>query len=519
MTSALRAWLQIRLSLATWLVVVSVLAWLPMLVFTSIMIYRQVVEQHVLEQAAMGRRAQVAAAAIGHHLDSAIIELMSVARADSLMSGDMVAMHAFAQRVVQVDARVRSISLIDARGSQIFNTLEPLGDPVPPLPAAELPVASFAGVLRKVSPLVPDAVAGGPAIVVSVPVEVQGRPSYALGAALNLDEIGERLADQALPAHLTAAVLDQNLVIIAGSGNVQQVVGQPAIESLSEGIRSSAAQFVARTEDGVEMIVSAAQVPGSGWVVAVGQPVATLKAEVRQSLALVFAAGLASAVFGVVLATTVARLLGGQLRGVIAAAEDPGLLDAAPDSRVTEVSYLAAALRRARRDQDEATDELHRARRDALTGLPGRAQFLATAGDRLADAAGRTDLDVGLLFIDLDGFKQTNDRLSHDAGDRILQKVAAALCACIRAEDVVGRLGGDEFAVLLVAPRLQAPDIACTLAQRIVQTVSAFGNGIGCCIGVAIAHPGEDLDATIRRADQAMLGGKRAGKGRVVVAT
>lgn len=506
------------MSLAAWLVTVSVLAWAPMLVFATILVHRQVVEEQARGQAALARSALAAAISVGHLLDSTMVELRSLARVDHVERGDMAAMHAYASRVVQVDGRVLSISMTDASGHQLFNTLVPFGGAMPRSGLAEPQAPLFSADQGLVSPLVTGTLTQTPAVWVAVPVHVQGSPRYALRAALNLDEVAERLADQAWPADWTASVLDQQHTIIARSRDGQRYIGQAAADSLSLGIRSGAPRFLASTKDGIAVMVSPAQVPGSGWLVTVGQPVAALQAEVRRSIAVVLVAGLICAGLGIGLALLVARLLGGQMRGVVAAASQPGTHEAAPASQVAEVAHLASELNRARQGQGRATEELLRARRDALTGLAGRAQFLEAADDLLARSARDADRCVGMLFIDLDGFKQANDRLGHDAGDRILQQVSAALGACIRADDVAGRLGGDEFVVCLAAPALQAADIARTLAERIVHAVSAIGEGIGCSIGVALARPDEDLDALVRRADQAMLAAKRAGKGRVVAA-
>lgn len=515
MSVSLPALLRPRMGLTAWLVTVSVLAWAPMLVFASILAYQQQVEHQARGQAALARSAQAAATSVGHLLDSTLVELRSLARVDHIERGDMAAMHAYASRVVQVDGRVRSISMTDAAGQQIFNTRVPYGSALPLSRVADLQAPLFSGAQGLISPLVDGALEKAPVVGVAVPVQVQGRTRYALRATLDLDEVAERLADQAWPTDWTATVLDQRHTIIARSRDVQRYIGQPATESLSSGIRSGAAQFLARTKDGTEVMVSAAQVPGSEWVVAVGQPAAALRDEVRQSMLVVLVAGGICACLGIGLAVLVARQLGAQMRGLVNASLQPGSPGAAPASQVAEVAHLASELTRARLGQGRVTEELHRARRDALTGLAGRVQFLEAAGDLLARSAREGDRCLGMLFIDLDGFKQANDRLGHDAGDRILQQVGSALCACIRADDIAGRLGGDEFVVCLQAPAPQAAEIACTLAERIVHAVSAIGDGVGCSIGVALARPDEELDTLIRRADQAMLAAKRAGKGRV----
>ena len=93
-------------------------------------------------------------------------------------------------------------------------------------------------------------------------------------------------------------------------------------------------ELVARRKDGTEVMVSAAQVPGSEWVVAVGQPAAALRDEVRQSMLVVLVAGGICACLGIGLAVLVARQLGAQMRGLVNASLQPGSPGAAPASQV-----------------------------------------------------------------------------------------------------------------------------------------------------------------------------------------
>lgn len=152
---------------------------------------------------------------------------------------------------------------------------------------------------------------------------------------------------------------------------------------------------------------------------------------------------------------------------------------------------------------------------DTLTGLPNRVTFREELAKALTTPTNR----VGLLYIDLDGFKLVNDTRGHRIGDELLVEVAARLCeTCSSPEITVGRLGGDEFVALV--PHDNAED-TITLARQIIKALSnPFNLGydrslqIGASIGIAFAPAnGADADALMARADLALYAAKAAGKG------
>ncbi len=183
------------------------------------------------------------------------------------------------------------------------------------------------------------------------------------------------------------------------------------------------------------------------------------------------------------------------------------------------------AMVRAVEARDALRAELvHRASHDPLTGLPNRAAAMAALAEALGRATGGEDA-VAVLFVDLDGFKQVNDRCGHAAGDAVLCAVAARLRALLRSGDVVARLGGDEFVV--VTEGLDA-ERARGLAERLVTAVSApvelpLESGgraplVGASVGVALS-PGARVSAErlLREADVAVYRAKALGRGCVVL--
>jgi diguanylate cyclase (GGDEF)-like protein len=170
------------------------------------------------------------------------------------------------------------------------------------------------------------------------------------------------------------------------------------------------------------------------------------------------------------------------------------------------------ATARSRSERQVALWALH----DALTGLPNRRLMYQLVGHALDDG------DLSLLFIDLDGFKEINDRLGHAAGDEALVIVAERIDRVLRPSDRAGRLGGDEFVIL--CPGLTDADTARAVAARIIEAISAplaLRDGmaaVSASIGVARAGVGDTPASLIAAADAAMYRAKRAQDGGIVVA-
>ncbi|WP_157268431.1 putative bifunctional diguanylate cyclase/phosphodiesterase [Azohydromonas aeria] len=153
---------------------------------------------------------------------------------------------------------------------------------------------------------------------------------------------------------------------------------------------------------------------------------------------------------------------------------------------------------------------------DALTGLPNRAMFSRLLGQAL-DAGPAPQGTLALLFVDLDRFKNVNDTLGHEAGDRLLRDMALRLRGCVGAGDTVARLGGDEFVVL--ATGADGAAALAALAQRLLAAVSRplalAGQEFHVTASVGISmypRDGEDERTLMKHADIAMYQAKEDGK-------
>jgi len=159
---------------------------------------------------------------------------------------------------------------------------------------------------------------------------------------------------------------------------------------------------------------------------------------------------------------------------------------------------------------------------DPVSGLFNRRYFQARLEEELHRAI-RQLTSVGLLMVDLDGFKSINDRFGHVAGDMVIRDISEILRRSVRIFDVCTRFGGEEFAVMMPGGTAES---AGAIAERIRQRVDAYqrsepdlaGLRVTASIGVAVSPPGVTARDLIERADRALYHAKRAGKNRVSIA-
>lgn len=156
---------------------------------------------------------------------------------------------------------------------------------------------------------------------------------------------------------------------------------------------------------------------------------------------------------------------------------------------------------------------------DALTGIPNHRTIMQLLRDRVDGVAFGTPCAV--LLLDIDRFKEVNDSLGHQAGDRYLRTIASTIARSVRSHDRAGRIGGEEFLVIMpdttvetalgVGERLRAAVAGAGLAHR-------DGEAVTVSIGVAVASARDTLESLLDRADGALYRAKRQGRNRVVEA-
>lgn len=189
------------------------------------------------------------------------------------------------------------------------------------------------------------------------------------------------------------------------------------------------------------------------------------------------------------------------------------------------LSRLQLALHQAQlavRQREQLHDRLvHQSAHDSLTKATSRAHFLDAIENRLR-ALDAAENPVGLLYLDLDHFKQVNDTFGHAVGDQVLQRVVDRIRHVVRADDLVGRVGGDEFVVLVHDANSEGllVDIATRLLKAIERRMQVGEHSLwlSASIGVARSQPGMDEpDELIRNADAAAYQAKSEGRARVQV--
>ncbi|MDP2398625.1 MAG: diguanylate cyclase [Burkholderiales bacterium] len=278
---------------------------------------------------------------------------------------------------------------------------------------------------------------------------------------------------------------------------------------------------------GVEEVAAVVTVPSTNWFVVARVPSSEAFATVARTQSFLVRGGLLTLLLFAILVPLGLYLVFRHLRQAAEHADRMTLgelpLEPLPQYRHDEVGHLIAAFNRllAKLNQNQA--ELARmAHHDTLTGLPNRVLLSDRLQQVLAQAR-RKKTSVGLLFMDLDGFKDINDSFGHEAGDELLRQVTGRLSGIVRGADTLARVGGDEFVLLLSDLGDNAADVAgivsskCIHALKAPFVISANECSIGVSIGIAIGDGNSSADELLLTADHAMYDAKKAGRGCSVI--
>jgi diguanylate cyclase (GGDEF)-like protein len=206
------------------------------------------------------------------------------------------------------------------------------------------------------------------------------------------------------------------------------------------------------------------------------------------------------------------------ITGIVAFEAYAAITAHGPD-RLVASAVLVAVVLAAVRIRRPLHDMGVRATQDALTGLPNRTELLRRLTFALAELPSDGSSQIGLLFCDLDRFKDVNDSLGHEVGDRMLVAVADRIVKAVRDDkDIVFRLGGDEFVILMPGATDEAVDLVATrLVTTFTEPIRLSGTDVFPSVSVGVRTTGDfraDPAALLRDADSAMYQAKNAGRGR-----
>lgn len=441
--------------------------------------------------------------------------LRVLATAEDLARGDMESFY----RRIEDALRLQNVDgylLIDPQGMQVLNTDRHY--PAVPVRSA-IPAGTLSQAIdeRKtaVSGLFHTAIGGELTLAVSVPVEIGATVPYTLSAGIRPIRISQILQRHQLDTGWVAAALDSNAVIVGRSRDDARYIGQSAVGSLAESIKSQReGTLQSETKEGIPVLTAFTHSTDAQWAVAVGAPIAELAAGLRRSMLLVMLTGGAIILSGMLLAYRLGRMIEASVAALIepAVALGNGGEIEVPATRFRETAALGDALTHASQMLIK-TQEL--AYHDPLTALSNRLLFRELALHALA-AAQRTGRPVALLALDLDNFKEVNDRNGHGLGDLVLRIAADRMRNTLRSADIVARFGGDEFVVLLEdTDRDQAMRLAEELIRALSAPYPAVLQQVGASAGIAMfPQDAADLDSLLELADRALYAAKAAGRGR-----
>ena len=443
---------------------------------------------------------------------------MTLTSSSHLSGEDLKNFHRQARSVLLHLPAANNIYLTDRDGRQLVNTLKAFGVPLPFTGNRNLVQKTVETGKTQVSSVFTEAVAGLPLVAVAVPVVVDGEVVYVLAATIRPVELSSFLSNQFLPGEWIISVHDGAARFVARSQEFGKYVGRPVSPDLSlAASKQASGTLEGTTREGTVVLAAYTTSTYTGWTTAVGIP----KSKLLGELNLVMSAGVAASLLVVVMGILAAIFVAGKIRaGIVSLIPAAEALNSServklPAQSFSELAALASALQRS---SERLIRSEHDAQHDPLTQLANRS-FMTTILPRLVELCSRNRSSLSLLYIDLDGFKQVNDTMGHQAGDEVLCTAARRLSETVRSSDVCVRLGGDEFAVILPETgRAGALYTAEKILKNLCLEISTSEGPatVSASIGFAVL-PADALNTSdlIEEADRAMYEAKRNGKNRI----
>ena len=502
-------------SIRTSLIVLVTACVLPTIGAIAILVY----EDHLQGEDVVHRetmlRARGLMATIDRDLAKVESSLQVLAASQRLASPDLTS---FAERLEGTPRSplVQNYVVTDRQGRMLLNAAARADESSPSVVSPLNPTRVFSSGEPEISTLFPCTLHGLPCIAMTVPVQRDGETVYGLTAELQPARLGRTLENAALPDGWVAVLLDARGSIVARSSAGGELLGrQVGADLVASLARHAEATLTAHDKAGIAVITSHTRSSMSGMSLVVNAPRSLLQSKLSSSFARLIAGG--ALTLGLALWFAV-RLAGSVSRSVEALIEPALALGSGrpverPVTRLTEADAVGRAIVEAAGMLAEAK---HQAHHDPLTGLCNRLLFDELASHELATAR-RQAQRLAILAIDLDHFKEVNDRHGHATGDLVLRTAAARIRQAVRTSDVVSRRGGDEFAVLLcdVDPSLAAK-IGDDLVAALAAPYADVSSPVSASIGIALfPDAGLTLDELLERADGALYDAKKAGKRRL----
>lgn len=473
----------------------------------------------------LAQRSETTAHAVHERLETGIGLLQSLAVSDAALTNDLPALYRHAQRVASQMPGVTGVGLLDQNRQMLFLTSRPYGAALPRFPNSEVPERVFANGVPAVSGHFVEPVSGKSVVALGVPVFQDWRLVYCIFLVLTTDSFNELLRDQNLPQEWPASIIDKSGRIVARTHSPEAYMGTEITPSLREAMaHTSHGRVNAQTKEGLPAVAYLAPVPSLRWKVVVGVPEAIIDGPVHRTLAWLMALALLGFAMGVCAAVLKGRALTRWSQELLRAvgAIKAGQAVALRPIRIRELDDMArslidmdqntrairAELRFSEKERTAAQLALDQARCDALTGLPGRAYFREQVESRRASLPPQAKRHLGMLFMDLDGFKAINDTRGHEWGDQVLVQVGAVLHDLAVDAHLVGRLGGDEFVMCVEAPVDAMESVLQHMQDRLRRHIASLA-GLGCSVGHAVWDADcPDYETLLRNADRAMYASK-----------